>query len=114
VQGHEEDRGVVVEEGLGPVAVVDVPVEDQHLFRAVIFLHVFGRNRDAVEEAEAVRVVHMARVVPRGTHFCYNKFSYPLRKRLSTHLWPLCPPLPGFRQGQGTPLAWKTGLRRYR
>ena len=52
VQGHEEDGGVILEDVLGPVAMVDVPIQDEDALGARS-LSSLGGNARVVEEAEA-------------------------------------------------------------
>ena len=52
-----EDAGVVPEDVLRPVPVVDVPVENRHPLEPVLRLRRPGRDRGVVEEAEAHRAV---------------------------------------------------------
>src|SRR5262245_14808225 len=56
VNAQEENTRVVVEDVLRAVAVVDVPVDDEHPLNPVYFLGVAGSQGDVVEEAEAHRV----------------------------------------------------------
>jgi len=65
VNTEVEDVRVIVESGLRSVAVVDVPIDDQDLREAVLFLHVTGADGDIVEDAESHSVVSQG-VVPRG------------------------------------------------
>ena len=61
-----EDVGRVGEDRLGAVAVVDVPVEDQHPLGAAAVERVRGGDRDVVEQAEAHRPVGARRGGPGG------------------------------------------------
>ena len=53
VDVEEENRGIVVEDGLGSVAVVNVPVHNQDSFELVLPLGVPGRDGDVVEKTES-------------------------------------------------------------
>ena len=64
MERHEEDRVVVPEDLLGPVPVVDVPVDDRHAPGAELRLREPCRDRHVVEEAEAHGVAR-PRVVAR-------------------------------------------------
>jgi hypothetical protein len=66
VEGEKEHRGVVVEQVLGAVAVVDVPVDDHHPLDPVPALQVARRHRDVVEQAEAHRPVGLGVVTGRA------------------------------------------------
>ena len=60
---HEADRGVLLDQRLGAVAVVHVPVDDEHAVRAVR-LGVPRRDHHVVHETEAHRARRQG-VVPR-------------------------------------------------
>ena len=64
---HVQDLGIVPEERLGPVAVVDVPVDDQHPLPG---RHQGGGGHgDIVDQAEAHRPVGQGMVARRpGGH----------------------------------------------
>lgn len=49
---------------LGPVAVVDIPVNDEHAFQAKVPYGILGGNGHVVEDAEAVRLIRL-RVMSR-------------------------------------------------
>jgi hypothetical protein len=66
VDRDEQDARVAAEDLVGPVAVVDVPVEDQHALGAVRRRRMARRDRRVAEEAEAHRAVGLG-VVARGT-----------------------------------------------
>ena len=66
VDARVEDVGRGREDRLGPVAVVDVPVEDQDPLGAACSDRVRGRDRDVVEEAEAHRPRRARRGGPAG------------------------------------------------
>ncbi len=53
VDVEEENGGIVVEDGLGSVAVVHIPVHNQDSFELVVLLGVPGRDGDVVEKAES-------------------------------------------------------------
>ncbi len=55
---------LVVEDVVGAVAVVDVPVEDHHALQAVSVERVLRRHRDVVEQAEPHRRAGVRRGVP--------------------------------------------------
>ena len=55
MQGDEEDRGVVAEDLLRSVAVVDVPVEDGDARQSELELGKARRHRYRVEDAETHR-----------------------------------------------------------
>ena len=57
MQGDEEHRRVLVEDGLGAVAVVDVPVDDRDPVDPLPPLRVAGGDRDVVEDAEPHRLL---------------------------------------------------------
>ena len=67
MQRHKQHRRVVVEDLLRAVAVVDVPVDDEHAPHAVLPHRCARRHRHRVEEAEAAHPVG-ARVVARWPH----------------------------------------------
>ncbi len=66
MQGDEPDPGIGVDQGLGPVAVVDVPIDDQHA-RGAPSQEVSGAEGGVGHEAEAHRPVGEG-VMPRGTN----------------------------------------------
>jgi len=53
MHAHIEHAGVAPEDRLGAVAVVHVPVDDQHPLQPVLRLGMAGRQGDVVEDAEA-------------------------------------------------------------
>ena len=67
VQTDEEHPGVVVEGILGPVAVVDIPVDDEHPLQPAHLERVGGRYRDGVEQTEPHPPPAQS-VVSRRTH----------------------------------------------
>ena len=67
VHRHEVDVRLVLDERLRPVAVVHVPIDDQHALGAVPSPRVVRADRDVAEETEAHRV-RAQRVVARRTH----------------------------------------------
>ena len=67
VRAQEHDGAVVVEDVLRAVAMVDVPIDNQHAGEPVLLLRVARADRNVVEDAEA----HAARgsgVMARGPH----------------------------------------------
>ena len=67
MQRDEEDAVVVAEDRVGPVAVMDVVVDDRDALEAERALRGAGRDRDVVEEAEAHRPV-LQGVMPGRAH----------------------------------------------
>ena len=65
VRREEEDGRVLVEGVLGGVAVVVVPVHDQHLAVSALTLCVAGGDRGVREEAKALLGAGVVRVVSR-------------------------------------------------
>ena len=65
VRREEEDGRILVEGVLGGVAVVIVPVHDQHLPVSAIILCVAGGDRGVREEAKALLRAGVVRVVSR-------------------------------------------------
>ena len=63
----EVDRRIIFDQRLGTVAVMDVPVDDQHPFCAVFPPRVVRRDGCVTEQAEAHRAI-VQRVVARGPH----------------------------------------------
>ena len=72
MEGDVEDARVVVEDGLRPVAVVHVPVQNRHLARRAALEHHAGRHRHRIEKAKALGVMAVgvvgARVVAGRAH----------------------------------------------
>ena len=66
VDAEEEDVVAVVEDLLGAVAVVDVPVDDRDRLDVRRFQGRLGRDRDVVEEAEAVGLSGLGVVTARS------------------------------------------------
>ena len=59
-----KDRSVIIKNVLGAVAVVIIPVHDQHAADAMLLLQIPGSNGDIIEDAEshtAIRCGVMAR-----------------------------------------------------
>ena len=67
VERDEEDAVVVPEDRLGPVPVMDVPVDDRHALEPELALGDARRDGDVVEDAEAHRAPG-ERVVARRPH----------------------------------------------
>ena len=65
VERDEEDRRVVADDRLRPVAVVDVPVEDRHPAEPELRLGPARGDRDRVEDAEAHRAPRLGVVSRR-------------------------------------------------
>ena len=77
---REVEHARVLREGvLDPVAVVDVPVHDEHALAAEAAPRVARGDGDRVEEAEAHRLVHLG-VVPRRAHH-----RHPVAHRAAHH-----------------------------
>ena len=53
MSAEEEHTAVLIKDVLRAVAVMHVPIDDEHLVRAVFALGVAGADTDAVEQAEA-------------------------------------------------------------
>ena len=66
MQGEVEDARIALEDLLRPVAVVHVPVEQQHAREAVHVHGGLGGHRSAVEEAEAAHAVGASVVAGRA------------------------------------------------
>ena len=63
---EKEDRGIIIERVLRPVAMVDIPIHDQHTAEPMAALEVSGGNRDIIEQAEPHRMVPLG-VMARRT-----------------------------------------------
>ena len=64
---HIKDTGIVLEQVLGAIAVVHIPVEDQYFLQAVVPLQVSGRDRNIVEKAKAQSRIVLG-MVTRGSN----------------------------------------------
>ena len=64
---EEQDRTIVPEDFLGAVAVMHIPIDDQHALDPVIPPRVPRANRDVVEHAEAHSAIR-GRVMSRRAH----------------------------------------------
>ena len=74
MQGDEEHRGVVAEDRLGAVPVVDVEVDDRDTGEAELGLRVARRDGDVAEDAEAHRGAR-ERVVARAVERARSRSS---------------------------------------
>ncbi len=63
----EEHGGIVLEHGLGPVAVVDVEIDDGDACELVMLARARGADGHVVEQAEAHRMLRLG-VMARRTH----------------------------------------------
>jgi len=81
VERNEEHRRVVVERGLGAVAVVDVPVDDHHALGLVDQAGVLRGDRHVVEDAESHPFVG-DRVMSRRAHAGIGVIGAPFEDRV--------------------------------
>ncbi len=98
VQGHEEDGRVILKDVLGPIAVVDVPIQDEDALGARS-LSGLGGNARVVEEAEAHGCPTLCMVAWRP-HNCSTVCCIPpvplktsqgeLVSRMFISLWATC------------------------
>ena len=66
VRGDVQHAGIAREDVLRAVAVVDVPIDDQHPLEAVAGAQVGGTDGDVVEEAEAHGAIALGVVAGRA------------------------------------------------
>jgi hypothetical protein len=74
MQRHVPDPRIGVDQILGPVAVVDVPIHDEHARESVLFQRPARGDHDVVDQAESHRDVG-ACVVSRRPHGCEGRLA---------------------------------------
>ena len=81
VDARVENVRRFAERVLGPVSVMDVPIQNQDPLDLVLLLYVDRGDRDVVEQAEAHRAIPLG-VVPRGSHGTEGSANLPIHHRV--------------------------------
>ena len=74
-RGNHQDAGFLAEDVLGPVAVVDIEVDDRDPFEPVMLQCMRGADRHVVEQAEPHGPI-AARVVSRRAHIAEGVLDF--------------------------------------